>query len=314
MQYVIGLTRKQKKLKAEKRTTLDPYELTNPKPISRGGFSEIFLCKDKRTEKTYALKVINTRKMRDVKIANLLLGEVEVMLDIKNSRFSIELVDYFVLNNSLHLVLEYCNGGDLDKYVRETSRSVQHILPPDELGLVAYNVASGLRDMHSLGMMHRDIKAKNILLIKNEAGKVVDVRLCDYGLSKRVEKGNELEGTTILGTFDYFAPEMFNRMKQQLAGIAPTNKYDQRVDVWSYGILLYFTAAGKTPHEPPGSQQKVMEEHLIEPLTRPEVPEPYLQLMRTCLVYNPAERPTFDQLLLDPFFEPYKTQPKVKSS
>ena len=302
MQYVIDTTGKAGKLKAEKRTALNPYVLESKEPLSRGGFSEIYKVKHKDTHEIYALKVVKTSKMTDVKIAELLLGEVEIMVDLKASAFTIEIVDYFVLNNELNLVLEFCNGGDLDSYVRTVLRKTHAPLAAEELKVVAWNVACGLRDMHALHMMHRDIKPKNILVVKDESGKLCDIKLCDYGLSKKVNELENLEGSTILGTFDYFAPELYTMMEQMMTGEGKGAKYDERVDVWSYGVLLYFAAFGKTILESPGSKQKVMKQRIIGYPPNPGVPELFIDLIKACLIHDVARRPRFPELLKHPFY------------
>ena len=312
MQYVIDMENKEKILKVEKKGSLDPYILSSAKPLSKGGFSEIYLCTHKATKKEYVMKLVKTDKMTDVKIANLLLGEIEIMLTLHKSAFTIQIEEYFVHKNNLCLILEYCNGGDLDNYVREVLRRTRKPLPLDELKLIAWNTACGLKDMHDLGMMHRDIKPKNILIIKDKQkdGRLIDIRLCDYGLSKKVESGNPLEGSTILGTFDYFAPELYDIMDKMMMGDTGKFTYTNKVDVWSYGILLYFAAYGKTPLEPPGSKQKVMKQKIINYPPCHDLPDSYINLIKKCLTYDPAARPDFQEVLKDPFF--MKIEPKQK--
>jgi len=317
MEYV-NLTENHKiKLKCERRTTLLPYKLKHNSPISHGGFGSIYVCTHNSTGEEYAIKVVATSKMTDVKIASLLLGEVIIMLelnmDLKNiCPFAIRLVDYFVYSNThntkddipykndLCLVLEYCNGGDLDNHIRKR-RKVGGI-PLEELKLIAWNSACGLNEMHKRNMMHRDIKAKNVLAIKNSNDEVIDVKLCDYGLSKKVAEHQELMASTILGTLDYFAPELYEMMEKRMAGEDTAVNYTSKVDVWSYGVLLYFVLYGKTIMESPGSKVTVMKKrHIIYPDVK-GVPDSYMDLIKKALTYDPNKRPSFGDLLTDPFF------------
>ena len=288
-------------LKSEKRDTLDPYVTTSDKPSKQGGFSDIYFCTDKNTSKEYALKIVKTNKMTDVKIASLLLGEVRIMLELNASPFAIMIKDYFVYKNDLCLVLEYCNGGDLDNYVRKMRRKKQE-LSVNELKLIAWNIACGLYEMHKRNMMHRDIKPKNILAVNDpHTEALIDIKLCDYGLSKKVSDYQELHGSTILGTFDYFAPELYLMMERRLGGEITDMKYDYKIDVWSYGVLLYFTLYGKTPMEPPGSKLAVMKRKKILYPEAKNVPTTYIELIKRALTYEADKRPSFAELLNDAF-------------
>ncbi len=302
------------KLKAEKRDTLSPFALKTPNAINKGGFSEIYMCESQKTHEEFALKVVLTSKMTEVKIAQLLLGEIEIMLDLKSSPFTISIEDYFVYRNDLCLVLEYCNGGDLESYIRRIRRK-RATFPVEELRLIAWNVACGLNDMHTRKMMHRDIKPKNILIVEDKSTEsLVDVKLCDYGLGKKVAEYEELSGSTILGTFDYFAPELYALMEKRMAGEDIRGiKYDYKIDVWSYGVLLYFSLYGKTIMEAPGSKVQVMKHHKIYYSPIKGVPESYMMLMQRCLTFDPAERPSFKDLLSEPFFTltELPTRPKL---
>ena len=271
-------------------------------------FSEVHLCTHKDTKQVYILKVVLTSKMTDKKIADLLLGEIEIMLALNESPFSIGLLDYFVHKNNLCLIIDYCNGGDLDNYVRETIRSRKKPLNVEELRLIAWNVGCGLRDMHAKNIIHRDIKPKNILVVKDVDGKMIDIKLCDYGLSRKLEEQHG-KASTILGTFDYFAPELFKIMEQMMNG-DEQDKYDEAVDVWSYGVLLYFSLYGKTIMESPSSKNKVVKQHIISYYSLAGVPEGLVNLIKRCLEFDPKNRPRFQQLMQDPFFQTVDLVPR----
>jgi serine/threonine protein kinase len=329
MEYVNATEDHKIKLKCESRSTLDPYVLKSNKPLSHGGFSEIFLCTHKVTGEEFALKIIKTSKMTDVKIAQLLLGEVEIMLelnlDLENlCPFAIRVEDYFVYKNTnkdpdglpykndLCLIIEYCNGGDLDDYVRLLRRNKKEF-PLEELKLISWNSACGLNEMHKRKMMHRDIKAKNILVVEDPKTKeLIDIKLCDYGLSKKVSEHEKLNSSTILGTLDYFAPELYNMMERRMTGDSTEVSYNYKVDVWSYGVLLYFALYGKTIMEQPGSKHAVMKQKKIAYPIIPGVPESYINLVKRALNFDPAQRPTFSELLNDPFFSTVVIYPRLK--
>eukprot|EP00826_Nyctotherus_ovalis_P045528 TRINITY_DN5049_c0_g8_i1.p1 TRINITY_DN5049_c0_g8~~TRINITY_DN5049_c0_g8_i1.p1 ORF type:complete len:928 (-),score=253.11 TRINITY_DN5049_c0_g8_i1:148-2835(-) len=299
------------KLKCEKKAVLDPYVLKSVDPINSGGFSELFLCTHKTTGEEYALKVVKTSKMTEIRLAKLLMGEIFIMLELNNCPFAIKILDYFVYRNNLCLVLEYCNGGDLDDYVRSYRRT-EADFPLEQLRLVAWNAACALNELHRRNIMHRDVKPKNILVVEDTGTKtLIDVKMCDYGLSKQVAEHKELCGSTVLGTYDYFAPELYEMMEKQMTGDITTIKYDYKIDVWAYGVLLYFTIYGKTPMEPPGSKQLVIKERTISYPPLVGVPDLYMDLVKMCLIYDPSKRPSFEEILKHPFFKLITLRPQL---
>jgi len=311
IKYINDTTDHKIKFKYERKETLGSYDLVLPKPLGVGGFSEIYLGEDIVTKEKVALKFVRTSKMTTVKVATLLLGEIEIMIELSSCPFGIKIRDYFVYGNNLCLVLDYCNGGDLENYIRKV-RSLKAGYPLKELKLVAWNIASGLYEMHKRSMMHRDIKPKNILLIEDEVTKdLVDVKMCDYGLSKKMEECDEGKTGTVLGTYDYFAPELYKIMEKKMQGQNVELKYDYKIDVWSYGVLLYFTLYGKTIMEPPNSKKRVLEDRHIEYPDVAGVPNSYLDLVKKTLTFDPASRPFFAEILRHPFFDVVVLQPRL---
>jgi len=329
IEYINATENHKVKLKCENRTTLLPYILQSSHAINRGGFGAIYRCSHEKTGEEFALKMVSVSKMTDPKIAALLLGEVTIMLelnlDLENiCPFAIRLVDYFVYTNvhdtkndlpyknDLCLVIEYCNGGDLDDYIRKLRRKKKDF-PLEELKLIAWNSACGINEMHKRNMMHRDIKAKNILVIEDPKTKeLIDIKLCDYGLSKKVAEHQELNASTILGTLDYFAPEMYDLMTKRMAGEVINMNYTYKVDIWSYGVLLYFALYGKTIMEYPGSKYAVMNQKKIVYPPVKDVPDSYMDLIYKALTYDPAKRPSFPELLTHPFFTIVIIPPRLK--
>lgn len=304
MEYWSQQERSDVTLKAVKRTNLKPYEIIQDEPLGAGGFGEIYLCQNTETKVKYALKIVKVEKIKDVKTANLLLGEIEIMLTLKNSPFTIYVEDYFFYKNSLCLILELCNGGDLDSYVRRKIRDTKKPLPIEELRLIAWNVACGLREIHSKNMMHRDIKPKNILTIVDDKRDLLDIKLCDYGLGKKGKvKELQVAGNTIVGTFDYFAPELFIIIEKMMVGETEGLAYDNKVDVWAYGMSLYFAAFGRALNETPGAMKLLMGKNQLFIPNVPGIPDSFIILMKLCLEVNSAKRPSFDEVLKNPFFE-----------
>ncbi|KAL7715717.1 Protein kinase domain containing protein [Entamoeba marina] len=120
------------------------------------------------------------------------------------------------------LIMEYCDGGDLDKLV-EQHRDREELLPLDLIGNIFYQIAAAQKYLHfEKGMIHRDIKLENYLLIKNEPYPIV--KLCDFGFGRAIY--DEME--TYKGTPLFAAPEIIKK-----------HPYSTKSDLYSLGICLY---------------------------------------------------------------------------
>lgn len=302
----------EKEFRIVTRDSLDPYvpydREKDERPFSNGAFSCVYLCRNKRSQEDVKLvrKEIITSKYRELHMLKQLISEVEIMQTLQDSAFTLSLVDYFFCENRLNLILEYCNGGTLEDYVIELKDNRQEV-GLDELSLIAWSLACGLNDMHQLNIMHRDIKAENVLLVKDtegKDGKVIDVKLADYGLGKRADMEDILAGSTAAGTPRYFAPEIHDLRGRLQRGDEPLKPYNEKVDVWSYGVLLYFVVFGKTPAENSRMLSVIMKERAVSsyPPYSPKY-EDYMKLVRRCLEFDPDKRPSFREILKDRFFE-----------
>jgi len=286
-------------LRVTKRDTLDPYKPKQITPLAIGGFGHIYLCTNTKTNKLVVRKVI---KADNVKVFELLIGEVEIMRTLKDSAFTIEFIESFVYENELNIILEYCNGGDLHDYALKFTD--KNPIPLEDLNLIAWNIGCGLNDMHLLNMMHRDIKPKNILLIKDgEKGRLIDVKLCDYGLGKKAADRESLRSDNLVGTYTYFAPELYEILSKRRNRLQTNLAYNEKVDVWSYGILLYFLIFRKTPLDSLRPEDLMINEKEISYPEFPKELKSFVDLIKMCLVYDPDKRPAFSEVLKHPYFD-----------
>ena len=129
--------------------------------------------------------------------------------------------------NYIYICMELCDGGDLDTYVQDKKRplyenEIAKLLPP---------LLGALSHCHAQNIIHRDIKPANITCDK--AG---DVKFIDFGVAISTKKGQGGELLSI-GSPVFMSPECF------------TGHYDQKTDIWSLGVTLYFLASGEFPFE-----------------------------------------------------------------
>lgn len=144
----------------------------------------------------------------------------------------------------------------------------------DLLG-VADQLASAFLYLSKRGVMHRDLKPDNVLL--ESVGPSPTVYLADFGFAREVDLGKTVAGAPL-----YMAPEML--------AFAP---YDERVDVWSFGVLMYRLAFGGVPF--PATSVPELQEAQRKPLTMPsEIHGPLYEVIRGALVYNAKDRWTWE--------------------
>jgi serine/threonine protein kinase len=127
----------------------------------------------------------------------------------------------------MYIAMELCRGGDvLDEL------HAQKKIKEREVKSVIMKLLSALSHLHSLGLMHRDIKLENLLYNHRNEGK--EVMLCDFGMGKQFQKGTALTGNAE-GSIYYVAPEVL------------MGEYTEACDLWSVGIATYMLLSGRTP-------------------------------------------------------------------
>ncbi|KAJ3678038.1 hypothetical protein LUZ60_001841 [Juncus effusus] len=189
---------------------------------TRGGEFHVYACKSVLKEKT------NARVHEEVEIMQHLSGHGGVV----NLKEVLEAKDMY------HLVMEMCEGGSLWDLMKKagsarcTSEKDAATLMKDLILITKY--------LHEMGVAHRDIKPQNILFTKSG-----QMKLADFGLAARIGEGRSLSGD--VGTAGYMAPET---LKEE-------GNYDQKVDVWSAGILLHLILLGRHPFE--GTSDAILE-------------------------------------------------------
>ena len=162
---------------------------------------------------------------------------------------------------------------DLHKY---------HKLDKTKLTIAAFDIARGMRFLHKRNIIHRDMKSLNVLLDQNGFAKV-----CDFGLSGYAGKGQFL--TKSLGTPYWMAPEL----------LSADTAYDNKVDVYAYGIVLWEIVTTKSPYQGISPAQIIAQ--VLAHDKRPPLPnncnEEFKELIQKCWDRDPKVRPSFNQII-----------------
>ncbi|KAK8839890.1 hypothetical protein M9Y10_031603 [Tritrichomonas musculus] len=148
---------------------------------------------------------------------------------------------------------------------------------------VALEVAFGMSHIHNKGMMHRDLKIENIMLNYAFEAKIIDFDLVGFmnkeDLSESLTKG--------IGTFAYMSPEMTNE-----------EEYDNKTDVYSYGIVLFAIFTGHLPKQ--SLKDKMTNSKPIRfPHSSPSMSKYCIELIKKCTEFEPSKRPSFNEIISD---------------
>ncbi|KAK7281881.1 hypothetical protein RIF29_10229 [Crotalaria pallida] len=200
------------------------------------------------------------------------------------------------------IITEYLAGGSLRKYLHQQG---PHSIPLDRVLKLALDIARGMQYLHSQGILHRDLKSENLLL-----GQDMSVKVADFGISCLESQCGSAKGFT--GTYRWMAPEMIKE-----------KHHTKKVDVYSFGIVLWELLTGLTPfHNMTPEQAAYAVSHKNErPPLPSECPWALSDLINRCWSSNPDKRPHFyeivsilenysESLEQDPdFFSTYKPRP-----
>jgi len=201
--------------------------------IGRGRFGVIRRCLNKRSGQHAACKTITKSDLLHDSIdRECLENEIKIMQYVAGHRAVVALHDAYEDDEYVHLVMEICSGGDL--FDRIVSR--KHTVPfsEEEAATILQKLMEAISYCHSMGIAHRDIKPDNILFVDHSSS-LSQIKLADFGQASFFSPEQGLmQG--IVGTPYYVAPEV-------LGG----KDYNEKVDVWSAGVILYIMLSGVAP-------------------------------------------------------------------
>eukprot|EP00930_Biecheleria_cincta_P018152 TRINITY_DN14232_c2_g2_i1.p1 TRINITY_DN14232_c2_g2~~TRINITY_DN14232_c2_g2_i1.p1 ORF type:complete len:721 (-),score=164.14 TRINITY_DN14232_c2_g2_i1:26-2155(-) len=196
------------------------------KTLGEGSMGTVSKVLHRKSSKVFALKAIDKRRVRDHNLQAQLLEEVKTQMHLEHPNL-LRCITYFEETDTVYLVLELAEGGDLYQRVRK-----QGALEEATAAKIFAQVCQGVKYLHDNGVIHRDLKPENILLTQD-----MTVKIADFGWAAKARAGAATR-STFCGTLCMLAPEM-------VAGKA----YDGRVDVWAVGILLYEMLTGSSPFD-----------------------------------------------------------------
>ena len=254
------------------RLTLPPAawgHLTIIEEIGRGSFGRVYRARDPRLDREVALKILDRGPTSDSPHARTVVEEGRHLARLRHPNIvSIHRADY--ANDYLGLEMELVRGRTLSAIVR-----AQGPFSADEATLISREVCRALAAVHHAGLVHRDVKAQNV--IRERGGRIV---LMDFGAGRLADV---FESAEITGTPLYLAPEV-------LRGSPPT----PRSDLFSLGVLLYYLVTESFPITA-RTIEELQEGHSTGRTVRlcdarPDLPERFVHLVERALAPDPKDR------------------------
>ena len=274
-------------------------------PLAKGGYGTVGLYKKVKTGDMFAIKSVDIKKMKEKKLSKTLQNERNILKGI-SSDYVVN--SYYIFKDKVkyYFVMEYLPGGDVYHLLSSI------ILPFSTIQLIVAETLLAVNYLHSINIIHHDIKPENILIAKDG-----HFKLSDFGLSKEInEKGlkehwdkinkslsdtnssfidsdneGEHDDNKIEGTLFYMAPELFT-------GDFPIGK---SIDYWAIGIVIYELFTFKVPFE--AETQEKTKQNIIdyninwEPMYSEDVSKNYknyiectVDLIKKFLFYDPEKR------------------------
>lgn len=256
--------------------------------LGAGGMGVVYKAEQSDLGRLVAIKVLQFDKLDDEESSLRFSREAKTLSLLSHPNIG-AFFSYGIWQNSFpYIVLEYIEGKSLNELLEAEDK-----LPWQRALNIAVQVCRALAHSHEMGVIHRDVKPGNIILLNPEKGQQADVqedmvKLVDFGLSKLIDKKEELQKLTqtgaLVGTVQYMSPEL-----------CLGKKPDQRSDIYSLACVLYRSLTGFTPHDadnPIGLLHKHVNETPILPSVKSgiKLPDGLEQVLMKALSRDPENR------------------------
>uniref|UniRef100_A0A453J650 Protein kinase domain-containing protein n=1 Tax=Aegilops tauschii subsp. strangulata TaxID=200361 RepID=A0A453J650_AEGTS len=197
--------------------------------VGKGTFAEVFRAVHAPTGARVAVKEIDRRRVDD-HVRRGILQEMSILGSLSHPNI-LRLINTIETGEKLFLVLEYCDGGDLEAY-RQTHGGPRNRLPEATARDFTRQLAEGLKVLRGERIVHRDLKPQNLLLSAD--GDAITLKIGDFGFARSLMHENL--AATFCGSPYYMAPEIWRG-----------DKYDAKADLWSVGVILFQLVTGELP-------------------------------------------------------------------
>ncbi|CAH1179232.1 unnamed protein product [Phaedon cochleariae] len=256
--------------------TLSDFDIG--KPLGKGKFGNVYLAREKKSKFLVALKVLFKTAIKEFNNEHQVRREIEIQSHLRHPNI-LRMYGYFHDDSRVYLILEYApNGALYSKLIASPNKR----FPEEICSNYIAQIADALRYCHTKKVIHRDIKPENLLL-----GAKGEIKIADFGWSVHAPSSRR---TTLCGTLDYLPPEMV------------TGKtHNEKVDLWSLGVLCYEFLTGKPPFESKDYDDTYRRISKAQFTMPPYISIEAQDLMKKLLVVNPNMRLELSKVLKHPW-------------
>ncbi|XP_057885650.1 STE20-like serine/threonine-protein kinase isoform X2 [Melospiza georgiana] len=282
--FKLGGEKKKKQYEHVKRD-LNPEEFWEIiGELGDGAFGKVFKAQNKETKVLAAAKVIDTKSEEELEDY---MVEIDILASCDHANI-VKLLDAFYYENNLWILIEFCAGGAVDAVMLELERP----LTEPQIKVVCRQTLEALNYLHENKIIHRDLKAGNILFTLDG-----DIKLADFGVSAKNTRTIQRRDSFI-GTPYWMAPEVV------MCETSKDRPYDYKADIWSLGITLIEMAQIEPPHHELNPMRVLLKIAKSDP---PTLAQPskwssdFKDFLKKCLEKNVDARWSASQLLQHPF-------------
>ncbi|OAA43085.1 Serine/threonine-protein kinase domain protein [Metarhizium rileyi] len=249
------------------------------RPLGKGKFGRVYLARERTTGFICALKVLHKNEIQGGGVERQVRREIEIQSNLRHPNI-LQMFGHFHDSKRIFLILEFAGKGELYKHLRRENR-----FPEWKSAQYIAQMASALRYLHRKHVIHRDIKPENILM-----GIHGEIKISDFGWSVHAPNNRR---KTMCGTLDYLPPEMIKPGSSD-------NYYNEKVDLWSLGVLTYEFLVGEAPFEdtPVMTQRRIQRADMSIPSF---VSREASDLIKRLLVLDPEKRISLEQVQVHPW-------------
>jgi serine/threonine protein kinase/tetratricopeptide (TPR) repeat protein len=240
--------------------------------IGRGGMGRIYKVFDSEIDEKVALKLIKPEVAADKGNIERFRNEMKFARQVGHPNVS-RMFDLGKHEGTYFITMEYVPGEDLKSFIRRIGQ-----LPVGKAVSIARQVADGLNEAHRQGVIHRDLKPRNVIIDREG-----NARIMDFGIARSLKSKGVTEKGIMVGTPEYMSPEQ-----------TESRDVDQRSDIYSLGILLFEMLTGRLPFEGETPISVAIKQKTETPprpeAFNPRIPEDLSRLILKCMEKDPANR------------------------